>query len=602
LVEITVTNSGSGHIEWRLKTIDPLTGTVPNDLQSGLLPPDDGNGSGEGHISFIVGPKTNLITGTELRNDASIVFDTNAPIVTNEWVNTIDSGAPSSAVTSVSVSTGNPSNARAVSWSGADDSGGSGVNDYSLFVSVDGGPFSAVALNTGATSTDFAVQCGRSYGFHTTARDSVGNSEEEPVGPDVSYTAGADLDGDDVCDDGDNCPTISNPSQEDTDGDGIGDGCEEGTPTFYVSSKPADNADFASIQAAVNPTTPGGSTIVIRPGDGYTGGVIVDVNKQFSFIGSGEGEVVVDGGYGPAFEFRSTAGTASMVLEGLTITGEAGVLASVPVDIRKVRFSDIPGNAVETTSSAHLVNVIISGGGGGVLLNSTGSLQMEYATVTGNSGAGVQRAGTGAATITASIVYGNTGGDLVNVPCASVSYSDTASPSCAGQNGNLSAPPLLGADFHLLAGSPCLDGGLNPALYTGQPLTDLEGNLRLRDYDGNGLAQSDCGAFEATNASLTPGEVTGLRWTNSTTLVWDTLTGAVEYHLYRGNSPFSYASFGTCQDALDPDRTDLTAVDSSVPASGSARFYLVTGEKADASEGTLGFAAGAERSNFSACP
>ena len=34
---------------------------------------------------------------------------------------------------------------------------------------------------------------------------------------------GLDSDGDKVCDKEDNCPTVSNPDQADTDGDGIGD-------------------------------------------------------------------------------------------------------------------------------------------------------------------------------------------------------------------------------------------------------------------------------------------------------------------------------------------------------------------------------------------
>ena len=370
-----------------------------------------------------------------------------------------------------------------------------------------------------------------------------------------------------------------------------------------MSSDPHDFPDFLSIQAALNAAQKSGTTIEIEPGTGYLGTVVVDSGKQFSFLGdSARGEIVVNGGSGLAFDIRSTSGTAAMLIRGLTITGQDGIHTTVPLQVSETRFLGIPGTAVQTSKQAHLFNVLIGLSGRGVLIDSGGSLQMEYATLAGNSGPAVDNNANGTVAIKTSILYGNDGGDLKNVACSALSWTDLTSAACVGQNGNISADPLLLTDFHLSALSLCLDRGPSPATFTGQPPTDAMGNLRLRDYDGNGLANSDLGAFEEMNPLLAPGEVQNVRWTDRTHMVWDALPGATQYHLYRRTLPGSYASFGTCYDAADPVRSDTQLRETANPPAPQGWLYVVTGENAAGSEGTLGFLTGAERSNFAPCP
>src|SRR5262249_29142303 len=58
--------------------------------------------------------------------------------------------------------------------------------DYTVFVSEDGGPFTAWLSNTEQTSENFVGTCGRAYAFYTVARDAAGNLEDLPSAPDAT--------------------------------------------------------------------------------------------------------------------------------------------------------------------------------------------------------------------------------------------------------------------------------------------------------------------------------------------------------------------------------------------------------------------------------
>jgi hypothetical protein len=86
-------------------------------------------------------------------------------------------------------------------------------------------------------------------------------------------------------------------------------------------------------------------------------------------------------------------------------------------------------------------------------------------------------------------------------------------------------------------------------------------------------------------------------------MIWDTEPTAVEYHVYRDDlANLSTARFGACADTLDPTRTDTSLTDAEQPVVGQCFTYLVTAQETGGDEGTLGFATGAERSNFCPCP
>ena len=185
-VQVTASlNPANGLLTWTMQSVDPVTGGVPADPLAGFLPPNDATNRGDGYVSFTVMPKKGLANGTTITNQASIVFDVNAPIATNTVINTIDSAIPTSTVASLPTISSTPS--FTVSW-GGNDPGGAGIAYYDIYVSTDGGPFTVWLAGTTQTSATFDGADGYTYSFFSVATDNIGNRQNAPAGAQASTT------------------------------------------------------------------------------------------------------------------------------------------------------------------------------------------------------------------------------------------------------------------------------------------------------------------------------------------------------------------------------------------------------------------------------
>jgi RHS repeat-associated protein len=172
-------NQQTGQLTWTFNSIDPATGLPPADPLDGFLPVDDSTGRGQGFVTYTIKPKPSDATGTALAAQATVVFDTNSPLNTNAVTNIIDAGPPTSSVAALPAA--EISTSFIVSWSGTDDVGGSGIANYDVFVSDNGGPFTAFQTATTATSATFTGQNGHAYGFYSLATDNLGHRQATPT-------------------------------------------------------------------------------------------------------------------------------------------------------------------------------------------------------------------------------------------------------------------------------------------------------------------------------------------------------------------------------------------------------------------------------------
>jgi RHS repeat-associated protein len=176
VAEVSVSlDIASRRLRWVLRSLDPLTNELPDEVDRGLLPPNDETGRGEGYVRFVIRPRPTIRDGAVITNQARIVFDTNPPIDTNTWSNTVDTLPPVSRVrphTGIRIS---PTRA-IIEWSGSDGLG-SGIASYTIYYREEGGPWRVWLSNTQETRAVFTGQRGRVYEFMSVATDRVGHTE-----------------------------------------------------------------------------------------------------------------------------------------------------------------------------------------------------------------------------------------------------------------------------------------------------------------------------------------------------------------------------------------------------------------------------------------
>jgi len=138
-------------------------------------------------------------------------------------------------------------------------------------------------------------------------------------------------------------------------------------------------------------------------------------------------------------------------------------------------------------------------------------------------------------------------------------------------------------------------GGGPPEIVAGSRFAGSTGALLVfsleADCDGDGISPlGDCDDLDPLVESI-PGDVEGLRFTDSSTLVWDLPSGtggdptALVYDVVRTFDVSDFPGTGSC---LEPDDgSDTQAIDVTLPAPGIAWFYLVRAQNG-CGEGSFG--------------
>ena len=139
-------DTSTGLLTVTFQSLDPKTHQPPTNPSAGSLPPGTG-----GRVFFTLNPKQGLETNTQVENQATVVFDVHPAIKTPIWLNTLDNTAPTSHVLALPSTEAKIS--FTVSWSGTDV--GAGVQDFTIYASDNGAPFTVWQQNTTATSATF---------------------------------------------------------------------------------------------------------------------------------------------------------------------------------------------------------------------------------------------------------------------------------------------------------------------------------------------------------------------------------------------------------------------------------------------------------------
>lgn len=123
----------SGHAEWNIVTLDPMTLEPTRYMDDGILPVNDQSGRGTGFLTYTVNLRSGLAHDTEIENQAIIIFDDNIPIPTPVCLNVTDYSRPVAKILSVKTDDNMTFN-----FEVEGDDSGSGIWYYDLYMNRSG--------------------------------------------------------------------------------------------------------------------------------------------------------------------------------------------------------------------------------------------------------------------------------------------------------------------------------------------------------------------------------------------------------------------------------------------------------------------------------
>ena len=148
--------------------------TLSWDIEGIELPPNVNAPEGEGYVTFTVNLKQGLKDGDKIKNKATIIFDWEDEIETNEYVNTLDLNLPTASMTGAYYSGSN------VKLKSKGSDAESGISRYKFYAAKGDGEFQLIGESS-TTELDYTLPEGEKaedYKFAVAAVDNVGNTQE----------------------------------------------------------------------------------------------------------------------------------------------------------------------------------------------------------------------------------------------------------------------------------------------------------------------------------------------------------------------------------------------------------------------------------------
>ncbi|MCI0535453.1 MAG: putative Ig domain-containing protein, partial [Verrucomicrobiales bacterium] len=163
---------------WLIRAIDPDTGltlrgrNLQTNQPQGLLLP-----GGSGVVGYTIEASDAAVTGATISSTARVIYNADAPLDSNTHEAVLDALAPTTVVDVRQAGA-----TYTVNWTATDDSLGSGVKEYTVYVSRDGGPFILHVRRTTDTGLVYEGVEDSVTTFLVRAQDNAGNVEPGPEG------------------------------------------------------------------------------------------------------------------------------------------------------------------------------------------------------------------------------------------------------------------------------------------------------------------------------------------------------------------------------------------------------------------------------------